>query len=1028
MTPSSRFYCRNKGCTYSAASPFKLSKHRCKIPRKVSKTATNLSTVTLKQPEGQSERPVDDIYPSIPSQIQHSDTEDINTNDNDIDNVILQFCTILNNCVDNRGAQVFREVHNVIMDKNFDLNRFRTTVPTIKSCRTLFARSFENKAIEDGFSKDSVSYFDGSNNNFATLYYRNAIECLQKQLALCSGKDIIFPDEQSVTGDAADTAASRHPLQTDFFKKKSKDLKLHIMGSKDKDVVWYDDGVRKSFVGFIQVFTDKTVAALKANSFAAHAVHITFMNFTKEFRRKMIQEGHTVVGFLPVALEKSDIEPSPDIANREHLINYSLLQKIVAEEDNNNTHHLHAEQTEVDETMKNMQRSEPEVIELIDSVQETTQSKGRHIKQELIFSAMKVILKQLLQASKIGFKCNTLDRQNLYCFPHLISYCCDIPEAKDMTAVRHNLSTNRPCHRCLVTTGDLRNGTIRQPRCFRFTKYIRSTGKKDGDVLKNNLKEYSIAPWRSFLEDIADNFPSFLGDDLYNIFTFEPLHNLHLGISKLLKSCTYQLVSSKYPATYSFGKKTTSSTMQAKKVPLLSACNTLLRCMEADSGLPDLHIDFSSKDASSRLNGIFLTNGLRGMLEGKDYRNLDTVFPFVASFLDTVTGSKSGDLTTVHTLYTELVRTLEVIDKRTGVTQEILQVLATKIERFKHQTVKLFEPYVDNGLFTLKFHLLDHLVEDLSKFASLDFLSAGPYEYYNTKIKKSYRKTSKRRATAMEETVKDLGETISSQREPETGPANNPHSTINQELVKKGIQLTLRELQSYVTSDPTRKRSYIASEIESAIPHSDIPVLIRSIREELGDLLEKTMDYDVQVVLVKSGYISSFPTPTLNDFCSKRNIIRYSEVDQPQCSKKRVFATSSFGSSNTTKHSNIFMKAESENGDDIFWFAQTLLLFHIRCDRLDYHRQFAFVRFYDCVQPETVAEQKLGCICLRWDTADNVAIQSGNSISAGERYGVVPFESICGVAHVLRSNYAIPPFTKEIPWPHHRFQVNRFYD
>ena len=963
--------------------------------------------------------------PPYEPQLQDSIVEDECEPEDDVHTLMVQFCSILNNCLDSRSSQVFRDVYDVIMHKNFDLNRFRTALPTIKSCRNLFATSFERKALRDGFSKGNVSYFDGSSNHSATIYYRNAIECLQEQLSLCSDKDIIFGDEKSA---ATETTGNKHPLHTDFFKKKQKDLKLKIMGSQEKGAVWYDDGIRKSFIGFIQVFTDKTVAALKANSFAAHAVHVTFMNFTKEFRRKMIQEGHTVVGFLPVALEKSDVEPSSSSDNGEHNINYNLLLKIETEEENNNHHQLHPEQTEIDESQKSAQQSESEIIELNDSNQETTQSKGRHIKQELIFSSMKVMLKPLLHASKIGFKCKTLDRQNLICFPHLISYCCDIPEAKDMTAVRHNLSTNRPCHRCLVTTSDLRKGAIGAPRSSRFTTWIRRTGRSDDTVLKKNLKDYSIAPWRSFLEDIATDFPSFLSDDLYNIFTFEPLHNLHLGISKLLKSCTFQLVSSKYPARYSFGKKTTSSTMQSKKVPLLSACNTLLRTMEKDSGLPDLHIDFSSKDASSRLNGIFLTKGLRGMLEGKDYRNLDTVFPFVASFLDTATGSTTGDLTEVHTLYIELVRYLEFIDKNSGVTDEILKALTTKLGTFKGKTVKLFEPYVDTGLFTLKFHLLDHLVEDLSKFTSLDFLSAGPYEYYNTKIKQSYRKTSKRRATAMEETVNDMNRSLSSQQPTKPRSEHSANSEVNQVLVKQGIEITLRELDTYKSDKNNNKRSRIASEIENAIPHSDIPVLIQSIEDELGDVLEKTMDYDIKIVVVKSGYINSFPTPTLKDFCPKRNIICYSEGIESQCSKKRVFATNSFGSSNTRKHSNIFVKGESDDGHDLFWFAQTLLLFHIKCDSLNYHKQCAFVRFYECLPPKTVSEQKLGCVCLRWDTSDNVEQESASCISAAERYGLIPFQSICGVAHIVRSNYALPPFTQELPWPHHRFQVNRFYN
>ena len=42
-------------------------------------------------------------------------------------------------------------------------------------------------------------------------------------------------------------------------------------------------------------------------------------------------------------------------------------------------------------------------------------------------------------------------------------------------------------------------------------------------------------------------------------------------------------------------------------------------------------------------------------------------------------------------------------------------------------------------LFILNFHMSDHLVEDLSKCCSLNFLSASPYEYYNKRIKENYR-------------------------------------------------------------------------------------------------------------------------------------------------------------------------------------------------------------------------------------------------------------------------------------------------
>ena len=72
-----------------------------------------------------------------------------------------------------------------------------------------------------------------------------------------------------------------------------------MMKDVRSNVVWYDGSERKSFVGFLQVFTDKTVTSLKVGSVTAYVVHVTLLNATKKFHRKLIQSGKTIVVFLP---------------------------------------------------------------------------------------------------------------------------------------------------------------------------------------------------------------------------------------------------------------------------------------------------------------------------------------------------------------------------------------------------------------------------------------------------------------------------------------------------------------------------------------------------------------------------------------------------------------------------------------------------------------------------------------------------------------------------------------------------------
>ena len=130
-------------------------------------------------------------------------------------------------------------------------------------------------------------------------------------------------------------------------------------------------------------------------------------------------------------------------------------------------------------------------------------------------------------------------------------------------------------------------------------------------------------------------------------------------------------------------------------------------------------------------------------------------------------------------------------------------------------------------------------------------------------------------------------------------------------------------------------------------------------------------------------------------------------------------------------NSNIFIKGTHNENDAEFWFGKTLLLFHLSVRNTSFHKEMALVKYYTCVSPLDVVDKHLNCICLRWETEDGEDYSqtdcvTTNSINAGENYGLVNFQTVCGVVHVLRSNYAIAPFTSELPWTHHRFYVNRF--
>lgn len=85
-----------------------------------------------------------------------------------------------------------------------------------------------------------------------------------------------------------------------------------------------------------------------------------------------------------------------------------------------------------------------------------------------------------------------------------------------------------------------------------------------------------------------------------------------------------------------------------------------------------------------------------------------------------------------------------------------LQVLNSRISRFQKNVGDIFADNCSTGLFTLKFHLLHHIVEDLRRFGTLSVLDASPLKYYNVHIKTSYSRASGSMKAKLEETVKGL--------------------------------------------------------------------------------------------------------------------------------------------------------------------------------------------------------------------------------------------------------------------------------
>ena len=242
---------------------------------------------------------------------------------------------------------------------------------------------------------------------------------------------------------------------------------------------------------------------------------------------------------------------------------------------------------------------------------------------------------------------------------------------------------------------------------------------------------------------------------MYSIFSFEPLHNLFLGISKLIKKSGAHRLNSETLMTTKGAKSERSRPFKTARKSILAGANAILAGIERDYYAPGLHVDLSKGDKGQYLNGIYTDEGLRGMLEAKDFRAFDMVFPFIGAFIDRCCDeAHSAPVTSIFTQYTGIPHWAMTYSLTPEWKRGEIEKLAVAVSKFKQFVKLIFAEHHASGLKTSKFHLLDHLASDIRVMGSLRHCV---FEHSHLLFKKSYRQTSKRRGTAMEETVRHIG-------------------------------------------------------------------------------------------------------------------------------------------------------------------------------------------------------------------------------------------------------------------------------
>lgn len=120
----------------------------------------------------------------------------------------------------------------------------------------------------------------------------------------------------------------------------------------------------------------------------------------------------------------------------------------------------------------------------------------------------------------------------------------------------------------------------------------------------------------------------------------------------------------------------------------------------------------------------------------KKLKTIGQFFPFVSTWTDMATGyDEESPLTKVETVYSDIGNVIMSNNVTAGLSDLELEKLEKIIDNLKVLMKERFESTAFDSLFTLKYHLLDHLEKYLKHFQAINMLNAATFELFNLSIK-----------------------------------------------------------------------------------------------------------------------------------------------------------------------------------------------------------------------------------------------------------------------------------------------------
>lgn len=884
------------------------------------------------------------------------------------------------------GESQVNEMLKVLCSEYCRIEDIRSSLSSVSSCEKVIQESYGQDFEGLGFSEHVVCDENGAK---GLVYKRSAQAVIREQVGSCLRKDFFVSPSEARAGTMQMDPVIRfpsHPIAATLGVQACAIIRRSVMSNGSEEIQWNENGNHiQSAPVLLQIYSDKSHTTLKSSAFSFYPFHVVALNFTDDSKKFMINSGRTVLGYLPTKFDYGASDQSPNI-------NVGL---------------------------------------------------SRQSRIRIIHKCVDLLLEDLVNTQLTGFVSKTADGACLRLHCVVASYVADLPEAKDITAVLNGNQSFRNCHKCLTKTihfsnsssAPLRNLALTNRELSKYRNEIQSARRAEARKDRTTAANHKVAAQEILSKLSMENYPPAFSNhfkslssglervsilDPYAIFRFEPLHNLHLGITKMILRLIHLRLRS----------------VSSMPLRVLHRMNLFLREVELFHMCPEMHVDFTVTSKNHYLNGLFNAEGVIGMLEAKNFKHVEKILPYLGTIADRAVSPPRSSTTSTLSTYCEILRLIYRRGCKDWWTSSELSELQALVSRFKHEAKTLFGKFHPSGLGTEKFHSLDHLSTDIACIGSIHHLSASIWEHSHCDFKKMYRSTSKRRSTALQTSVSRVEETMAMEK-------FASQSQILSSLPSWGKRLGLdkstnKDSREKLVSNPSpcgTGNTFSASEIvrfvnyseESGALERDILVSSPHIVDFYRDIgaegflmmakelkILQTTEFHLsdptrmRIRRPKSAIMTSLRSPSQNSQATINNDQHvHLTLTEGGNFIHRLVAARDYWNASGLRQDSVMMQTEccSCPPDSMcLWFGcmqcmLTIIIEHQTSDgvRNESH-DFCFVRYLEVVKPRDCVDKACRSIKLRWARANDDVLPGHDP---GKWYGLTPLTSVVGMISLV---------------------------